>query len=82
MTSEKMKMGWGWDLVMNSISFIKSRPVIRDYNHQIEHDKGTNYNQDSAAQEMSNLWNSLPDDLTECISYIKSDKEKIVKYFE
>jgi hypothetical protein len=82
MTSEKMKMGWGWDLVMNSISFIKGRPVIRDYNHQIEHAKGTNYNQDSAAHEMTNLCNSLPDDLTECISYIKSDKEKIVKYFE
>jgi hypothetical protein len=82
MTSEKMKMGWGWDLVMNSISFIRGRPVIRDYNHQIEHAKGTNYSQDSAAQEMANLWNSLSDDLKECISYIKTDKEKIVKYFE
>ena len=82
MTPEKMKMGWGWDLIMNSISFLKGRPVIRDYNHKIEHAKGTNYSQDSASREMANLWNSLSDDLKECISYIKSDKEKIVKYFE
>jgi hypothetical protein len=82
MTPELMKMGWGWDLVMNSISFVKGRPVIRDYNHQIEHAKGTNYSKESASQEMENLWNVLPNDLKECISYIKNDKEKLVKYFE
>jgi hypothetical protein len=82
MTSEKMKMGWGWDLVMNSISFVKGMPVIRDYNHQIQHAKGTNYSKNSASKEMENLWNGLPDDLKECISYIKNDKEKLVKYFE
>ena len=37
MTHETMKMGWGWDMVYNGISFIKGRPVIRDYNHQIQH---------------------------------------------
>ena len=81
MTHEKMKMGWGWDLVMNGISFIKGRPVIRDYAHQIEHAKGTNYNKSSAGEEMGNLWNSLPDDLKESISYIKGDREKLIKYF-
>ena len=81
MTHEKMKMGWGWDLVMNGISFIKGRPVIRDYAHQIEHAKGTNYNKNSAGEEMGNLWNSLPDDLKESISYIKGDREKLIKYF-
>lgn len=58
------------------------RPVIRDYAHQVQHEKGTNYNKDSAAQEMANLWQNLPDDLKECISYIKGDREKLVKYFE
>ena len=82
MTPEAMKMGWGWDLVMNGISFIMSRPVIRDYHHQIQHAKGTNYNKETAGQEMANLWNSLPKDLKECISYIKGDREKLVKYFE
>jgi hypothetical protein len=82
MTPETMKMGWGWDLVMNAISFIMQRPVIRDYNHQIQHALGTNYNKETAGQEMANLWSNLPDDLKECISYIKGDREKLVKYFE
>lgn len=82
MTPETMKMGWGWDLVMNAISFIMGRPVIRDYAHQIQHAKGTNYNKDVAGKEMENLWLSLPDDLKECISYIKGDRENIIKYFE
>jgi hypothetical protein len=82
MTPDKMKMGWGWDLVMNSISFLQGRPVIRDYNHQVQHDMGTNYNKESASIEMGNLWNNLTPDLQECIHYIKNDKEKLVKYFE
>jgi hypothetical protein len=81
MTHERMKMGWGWDLVMNGISFLKGRPVIRDYAHQIQHAKGTNYNKNSAGEEMGGLWNSLQDDLKECISYIKGDREKLTKYF-
>ncbi len=82
MTPEKMKMGWGWDLVMDGISFLMGRPVIRDYNHQIQHLQGTNYNKEIAGQEMANLWNSLTEDLKECISYIKGDREKLVKYFQ
>jgi hypothetical protein len=82
MTPETMKMGWGWDLVMNAVSFIMGRPVIRDYNHQVQHALGTNYNKEEAAKELENLWNNLPDDLKECISYIKGNREKLVKYFE
>ena len=82
MTPELMKMGWGWDLVMNAISFIMKRPVIRDYSHKIQHAQGTNYNKETAGQEMSNLWNNLSEDLKECITYIKGDREKLVKYFE
>tara|TARA_B100000073_G_scaffold234460_1_gene196013 strand:+ start:3447 stop:4961 length:1515 start_codon:yes stop_codon:yes gene_type:complete len=81
MTHERMKMGWGWDLVMNGISFLKGRPVIRDYAHQIQHAKGTNYDKSSAGQEMGELWSSIQDDLKECISYIKGDREKLIKYF-
>lgn len=82
MTHENMKMGWGWDLVMNGISFLKGRPVIRDYGHQIQHAKGTNYNKDSAAKEMEQLWSSLQNDLKECISHIKNNRENLVKYFQ
>jgi len=81
MNSEKMKMGWGWDLVMNSLSFLKGRPVIRDYNHQVQHKEGTDYDKAFASQEMGNLWYNLTDDLKECISYIKGDRENLTKYF-
>jgi uncharacterized protein (UPF0128 family) len=79
---KKNKMGWGWDLVMNAISFIISRPVIRDYAHQIQHVKGTNYNKDAAAIEMENLQKNLPEDLKLCVTYIKGDREKLISYFE
>jgi hypothetical protein len=76
------KMGWGWDLVLCAICFANSRPVIRDYNHTINHPKGTNYPQSQAADELVDLWNSLNNDIIEIISYIKGDREKINKYFQ
>lgn len=82
MTHEKLKMGWGWDFIMSAISFIMQRPVIRDYLHQIQHEPGTNYDKSSASEQMVDLWNNLPDDLKECITYIKGDREKLIKYFE
>jgi len=82
MTPDKLKYGWGWDFVMNAISFLMTRPVIRDYNHTAKHPLGTFYSKNSASEEMSNLWNSLPKDIQECISYIKGDREKLIKYFE
>jgi hypothetical protein len=76
------KMGWGWDLVLAAISFVNGRPVIRDYNHTIDHPMGTNYNSEQAGQEMLQLWNSLDTDIKEIVSYIKGDREKISKYFK
>jgi len=78
----KNKMGWGWDLVLSAICFINSRPVIRDYNHTIDHPVGTNYNKEQASQEMLELWNSLDENLKEAISYIKGQRENLVKYFQ
>lgn len=82
MTPEKIKMGWGWDLILNAISFLLGRPVIRDYEHQVQHEKGTNYSKDLAAREMEKLFKDLPEDIKECISYIKGDRENLIKYFE
>ena len=82
MTPDKLKHGWGWDFVMNAISFLMARPVIRDYNHNMDHPPGTNYNKEAATVEMGNLWQALPEDVKECITYIKGDREKLIKYFE
>jgi hypothetical protein len=75
------KMGWGIDLCLSAISFILGRPVIRDYNHTIDHPPGTNYNKGTASDEMVILWNRLDPDIKQCISYIKGDREKLIKYF-
>lgn len=76
------KMGWGWDLVICSLSFLMGRPVIRDYNHYIEHKLGTNYNKEVAAQEMVQLRARLENEIRECIDYIKTDKENLARYFK
>ena len=75
------KMGWGVDLCLSSLSFLMSRPVIRDYNHTIEHPPGTNYNKEQASKEINILWQRLDDDIKEVISYIKGDRGKLVNYF-
>jgi hypothetical protein len=74
-------MGWGWDLVLAAICFANNKPVIRDYNHTIDHPMGTNYNKEKASEEMLDLWNSLDQDLKEIVSYIKGNRENIAKYF-
>jgi hypothetical protein len=78
----KNTMGWGWDLVFSAISFVNGMPVIRDYNHKIDHPPGTNYDKEKASQEMIDLWNSLDSDLKEAVSHIKGSRENIVKYFQ
>jgi hypothetical protein len=78
----KYKMGWGWDIVFPAIAFINKRPVIRDYNHTIEHPRGTNYDTDKAEQEMWALYNSLEPDVKQAFGYIKGDKEKLSEYYE
>lgn len=76
------KMGWGIDLTFCAISFILGRPVIRDYNHTIDHPEGTNYNKGSAANEMEKLWSRLDKDIKIVISYIKGNRENLSKFFE
>jgi len=75
-------MGWGWDLVLAAICFVNAKPVIRDYNHTVDHPMGTNYNKEKASQEMLDLWNSLDQDLKEAVSHIKNQRENLVQYFQ
>lgn len=75
------KMGWGIDLCLSSISFILGRPVIRDYNHTVDHPAGTNYNKDIASTETNILMSRLDLDIREAIHYIKGNREKLVRYF-
>jgi len=78
---EQYKMGWSWDIILPSISYLNQRPVIRDYNHTVKHPKGTNYNTEQAEKEMWELFSSLPPDLKEPFSYIKGDRNQLNKYY-
>lgn len=77
---DENKMGWGWDLVLASLSFLLGKVVIRDYNHKVEHEKGTNYNSQQAAQEMIYLRATVENEIRECIDYIKGDREQLLRY--
>lgn len=78
---EEYAMGWGWDILLPSFSFLNSKPVIRDYNHTIHHPRGTNYSTSQAEQEMMELFNSLPLNLKTIFSYIKGDREQLSVFF-
>jgi hypothetical protein len=78
---EQYKMGWSWDIVLPAICYINQRPVIRDYNHTVNHPQGTSYNTQQAEKEMWDLFQSLPNDLKEAFSYIKGDRQQLAKYY-
>lgn len=74
------KLGWGWDLVFSSLCFLSKRTIIRDYNHKVEHQIGTNYNKELAVQEMMVSYAFLENDIRECIGYIKGDRQQLLRY--
>lgn len=78
---EQYRMGWSWDIVLPAICYVNQRPVIRDYNHTVQHPQGTNYDTQQAEKEMWDLFQSLPNDLKEAFSYIKGDRQQLAKYY-
>jgi hypothetical protein len=74
-------MGWSWDIILPALCYLNQRPVIRDYNHTVNHPRGTNYDTQKAEKEMWDLFNSLPLDLKEAFSYIKGDRQQLAKYY-
>lgn len=75
------KMGWSFDIIYTALSFMKRRPVIRDYNFTIDHPMGTNYNKDVAEKEMHDLFNSLPEDIKLAFYAIKQQPNYLYNYY-
>lgn len=75
------KMGWGWDIVLPALSFMRARPVIRDYTHTISHPPGTNYNKEQAEVEMQALFNSLSPQLQSLFYAIKGPRNMLAQCF-
>jgi len=76
------KMGWSFDIIFSGVAYLNKLPVIRDYNHTVQHPRGTNYNTRQAEIEMYQLFSTLPIDLQEAFQYIKHDKDNLAKFYE
>ena len=76
------KMGWSFDIIYSALSFLSQRPVLRDYNHTIDHPPGTTYNKEQGEKEMLELYQSLEEDIKEAFYYIKTDVNNLAKFYE
>jgi hypothetical protein len=54
------KYGWSIDLMVCALSYIRKRPVIRDYSYTVQHPTSTNYDRSDAEIEMHQLVNYIP----------------------
>lgn len=73
----KYKFGWGWDIILPSVSYMMKRPVLRNYLHTVSHPEGTGYNKEKAELEMIDLFNTLPENLKLLFYIIKQDRQKL-----
>lgn len=76
------KYGWCWDVMFCAISYILNIPVIRDYNHVINHDMHTNYDTTQAKLEYDLTKDLLPPHISEFIEVISdpSQSHKLLNY--
>ena len=76
------KMGWSFDIIYTALSFMKKRPVLRDYEFTIQHPQGTNYNKGVAEAEMHRFYQSLPEEIQRPFSMIKGDRNQLSEYYK
>ena len=55
-------------------------PVLRDYRHTISHPQGTGYDYPTAEVQMERMIASLDGDLQKIYSYIRGDRQALLKY--
>ena len=73
-------MGWGWDCMLAAISYLKGMPVIRDYNHTVQHPQGTSYNRAQANAELDALLCSLDPEMLRLYQFIRTDRERLASF--
>lgn len=67
------KLGYGWDLLMASVSWINELLVVRDYNHTITHPQSKGYSDTEARDQMRDTLKKAPYPIASCIKDIKGD---------
>lgn len=77
----KNKLGWGWDVLLCAMCYYENIPVIRDYNHIVNHPKVTNYNKIKAKKEEKQIYDQLNLGLKIIVEIINNkNSEKLKKY--
>ena len=74
-----LMFGFGWDLIICAVSHMLSMPVIRDYDHVIQHEKGTNYKFHDAFCELKILLKSLPDEISSIVESMQNNHKETMK---
>lgn len=74
-------LGFGFDMLMCSVSHKSSRPVIRNYNHTVDHPKGTGYNVTQAHVELKELWNKMPVEHQNIVNNIYSKPSQLGMFY-
>ena len=74
-------IGWGIDYIMVALSYMRKRPVIRDYNHLVDHPRHTNYTGDAAWTQMQHTLRQCPAELLDTIHLLMQNRNQIVKFF-
>jgi len=74
-------LGFGIDMLICSISHRKSRPVIRNYNHTVDHPRGTGYDVNKAHVELKSFWSKLPQTHKETINLIYGNPQQLGLFY-
>lgn len=74
------QLGWGVDLLVCGYSYLMKKPILRNYNHTVDHPQGTKYNSGKAEQEMIELFQRCDPEMQQVILAIRNHKETLVEY--
>jgi len=76
------QLGWGIDLIVCGYSYLLKRPILRNYNHTVDHPRGTKYNSTQAEKEMVELFHRCDPAIQRVILAIRNNKESLVEYLK
>lgn len=74
-------IGWGIDYIMVALSYLNRMPVLRDYNHLVDHPRKTNYAGDQAWSQMQQTLQQCPPALLNTINILMHNRNQIAQLF-
>lgn len=78
----KNTIGWGIDYIMVALCYMNQMPVLRDYNHLVDHPRHTNYTGEAAWSQMQHTLSQCPRDLAQTIEVLMHNRNQIAQVFK